>query len=507
LSFIHRDRIEAITLENINEVAKKYLIPSNRTMGRFYPTKDPQRVTLEHTENLEELVSSYVGKEDMGTGEAFDVDYDNITSRLEQGTLLDGQIEYGLIEKENRGKTVVLNFVMRNGEEKSLMNLDVVPSFTSNMLDKGTTSRTRQQIQDELSRLKSSLRISARNGNIYANIQTTEENLMPTLALMADMIKNPAFDAEELQKMKTQHLARIEESKTEPGYLASKRISELNNPYPKGHPLYAMTMEEEIEAVNAVTTKKLSDFHKKFYGLGRSTLISIGNFDSKKVKEFFTENFAGYKSKRAYAELKSPFKTNKVVNENILTPDKKNAMTYGVLPVKISEYNEDYPALTIAGSILGGGFLNSRLADRLRQKDGVSYGVGANFSADGDQEDQASSIFIYAIYNPDNLEKVQLGFKEEINRFIEDGITEEELTNAVNGWVQSKNVSRAKDNELTSLINNNIYYHRGMNFHKEVEAKVKALTIEDVNAAIKKYIKPFENWTVVNAGDFEREKE
>jgi zinc protease len=132
----------------------------------------------------------------------------------------------------------------------------------------------------------------------------------------------------------------------------------------------------------------------------------------------------------------------------------------------------------------------------------VSYGVGANFSADGDQVDKNSSIFLYAIYNPDNLEKVQLGFKEELERFIADGITDEEFSNAVNGWIQAQTVSRAKDNELSSLVNNNLYYNRTMDFHKDMEAKMKALTKEDVNKAIKKYIKPLSEWTVVNGGDF-----
>ncbi|MDA8686294.1 hypothetical protein N9L94_04690, partial [Robiginitalea sp.] len=97
---------------------------------------------------------------------------------------------------------------------------------------------------------------------------------------------------------------------------------------------------------------------------------------------------------------------------------------------------------------------------------------------------------------------VKLGFEEEIKRFIEGGITEEELANAKNGWIQGQSVSRAKDNELSSMINNNIFYTRDMTYHKEMEDRVNRLTVADVNAAIVKYIKSFELWTVVHAGDF-----
>jgi zinc protease len=132
----------------------------------------------------------------------------------------------------------------------------------------------------------------------------------------------------------------------------------------------------------------------------------------------------------------------------------------------------------------------------------VSYGAGGNLNADTDTEDQNSQFFVYAIYNPDNLEKVQLGFREEIERLIAEGVTEEEVKNAVNGWVQGQNVSRAKDNELSSVINNNIYYNRDMSYHQQMEERMSRLTVADVNAAIQKYLKPFEQWTVVNAGDF-----
>lgn len=501
LSFIYRDRVEAMTLDQVNAAMKKYLIPTNRTMGRFVPTKDPIRVAIPHPENVDALVSDYKGKEGKGTGEAFDVSFDNIQNRLDSGKLFD-KIEYGFIEKDNRGETVILSFNMRNGDVNSLMNQGMVPSFTASMLDKGTTSKTRQEIEDELSKLKSSLSFYARDGNIYTSIESTEENLMGTLELLTEIIKNPSFKEEELTKLKTQRLANIERNRTEPGYLASKRVSEINNHYPKGHPLYSMSTEEEIAAINAVTRQDLVDFYNKFYGLGRSTLVVIGNFDSDALKSFMEENFKGFESEVSYAEIKDPFVMNKAVNENIITPDKKNAVTYGLLGVEMSQYDEDYPAMIVASSILGGGFLNSRFADRLRQKDGVSYGVGANFSGDGDKEDKNSSIFLYAIYNPDNLEKVQLGFKEELDRFIADGITDEEFTNAVNGWIQGQTVSRAKDNELSSLVNNNIYYERTMDFQKNLEAKMKSLTKEDVEKAIKKYIKPFSEWTIVNGGDF-----
>tara|TARA_R110000868_G_scaffold252529_2_gene509175 strand:+ start:718 stop:3432 length:2715 start_codon:yes stop_codon:yes gene_type:complete len=503
LAFIQRDRIENISLEKVNEVAKKYFIPTNRTIGRFNPTKNPESVAIEHTQNLDALVADYKGKEDMGMGEAFDVSYDAIQSRLDMGKLSNG-IAYGIIKKGNRGKTVRVAFSTRNGDLESLSNKGVLPSFTARMLNKGTLSKTRQQIEDELSRLKSSISFRASNGNVYANVVSTEENLMSTMALMTEMLKTPSFEAAELEKLKTESLAYLESNKTEPQFLASKRLSVINNSFPKEHPLYSMSIEEEEAAIKSTKIEDIKKFHKDFYGLGMSILVSIGDMQPMQLKTYMEKEFANYKSKNSYERLKDPFKDSKVVNEDILTPDKKNAMSLGNLNIKISQDDGDYAALNMAATILGGGFLNSRIADRLRQKDGVSYGAGAGFQADFNADDQNSSIYLYAIYAPENYNKVQQGFSEELDRLIKDGITEEELKNAVNGWVQEENVSRAKDAELAGLINNNLYYGRTMDFQKTLEEKVKTLTIDDVNKAILKYIKPYKEWTVINAGDFKK---
>lgn len=503
LSFIHRDRVESMTADKVNTAIQRYLINTNRTVGNFIPSKQPIRIEIEHTEGIEALVSSYKGKEGYGAGEAFDVSYDNIQSRLNSGILQKTPIEYGFIKKDNRGKTVTLSFTFRNGNVNDFMNKGKVASYTARMLNKGTQNNSRQDIEDKLSAIKSSIFFNGSNGRVTANINTTEEYLMEALALMTDMLKHPKFDADELDKLKTQELAGIEQNKTEPQFLASKRLRLLNQKYEKGHPLYATTIEEDIQDINAVTVQAIQDYYKTFYGLSDSaTLIAIGNIDEQTLKNYFETEFADFKSNKPYTPIADKFAPNKVANENIKTPDKKNAISIGVLPFESSQVDEDYAALQIAGEIFGGGVLSSRITTRLRQQDGVSYGAGGQVRVDADKNDKNSSMLVYAIYAPENAAKVQTGFKEEIERFIKDGITEEELKVAITSWVQGENVSRAKDNELSGLINNNLYYDRDMMFHKEIEDKITALTVADVNKVIKKYFKTLDKWTVVSAGDF-----
>lgn len=503
LYFISRDRVESMTAAKVNAAIQGYLINTNRTVGNFIPAKQPIRVDIEHTEGLEALVANYKGKEGYGEGEVFDVSYENIQNRLNSGTLTKSPIEYGFIKKDNRGKAITLRFMIRTGNVDDFMNKGVVANYTIQMLNKGTKNYSRQNIQDKLSAIKSSVYFNGSNGKVAATINTTEEHLNEALALMTDMLKNPKFDAGELEKLKIQDLAAIEENRTDPNYLASKKLSLLIQRYPKGHPLYVRTIEEDIEAINEVSIEKIQAYYDTFFGISNSaTLVAIGNIDEQALKDYFEKEFADFKSDKPYTPIPNKFVINKSANEKIKTPDKKNAISLGILNAEVSQSDEDYAALQIAGEIFGGGFLNSRIASRLRQQDGVSYAAGGQLSVDAEKNDKNSSILVYAMYAPENTAKVQVGFKEEIDRFIKEGITEEELKVAVASWVQGENVSRAKDGELTNTINNNLYYDRDMMFHKSIEDKVTSLTVEDVNKVIKKYFKPLDQWTVVNAGDF-----
>ncbi len=504
LAFIFRDRVESMTADKVNAAIQRYLIKTNRTVGLFVPDKKPMRVEIEHTEGVADLVANYKGKEGMGAGDAFDVSFENIQNTLDSGTLSKTPIEYGFIKKNNRGKTVTISFTSRTGNEAQLMNKGLAASYTAKMLNKGTKSKSRQDIEDKLSAIKSSVSFGGSNGKVTANVNSTDEHLSEALSLMTDMLRNPLFDATELDKLKTEALAGLEQNKTDPQFLAIREIGLLNQHYKKGHPLYNRTVDEEIAAINSLTVKDLQAYYDAFYGISdNATLVAIGNIDEEALKGYFEKEFGDFKSDLAYTAISDPYQDNKAVNQKIKTPDKKNAISFGILPMATNKYDEDYAALQMAGEILGGGFISSRIANRLRQQDGVSYGAGGRVNVDNNKTDNNSAAMVYAIYAPENAVKVQLGFTEEIARFIKDGITEEELKTAVDGWVQEQSVSRAKDGELSRVINDNMYYDRDLNFQKDMEAKVSSLTVEDVNKAIKKHFKNFEEWTVVNAGDFE----
>ena len=167
--------------------------------------------------------------------------------------------------------------------------------------------------------------------------------------------------------------------------------------------------------------------------------------------------------------------------------------------IPLRDDDPDYPALVLGNYMLGGGFLNSRLAVRIRQKEGISYGVGSQLSAN--PLDKTGMFMTYAIYNPENAERLEKAFREEMEKVVKEGFTADEIKAARSGLLQSRMVSRAQDPSLAGALNNYLYLNRTMGWDADFEKKMESLTPEQVNAAMKKHIDP-SKISIIKAGDF-----
>ena len=211
------------------------------------------------------------------------------------------------------------------------------------------------------------------------------------------------------------------------------------------------------------------------------------------------DELGDWKSDKPYKRPKETVYKGKSMDEDVATPDKANAVFMAMMEMEMRDDDPDYAALYVGNYLLGGGFLNSRLATRIRQKEGLSYGVGSFFSADG--QDPSAVFGAQAIYNPANRDKVEKAFFEEIQKVIDEGFTQEELDAAKTGLLQNNLVSRAQDEYLLTTLNNNMVYKRDMEYYKKLDEQIGKLTLDQVNAAFRKYIQP-ERLNVVKAGDF-----
>jgi len=498
--FLERDRLKAVTPEDVERVAKAYLKESNRTLGEFIPTKTPDRAEIPPTPTDAETFKNFKGGAAVSEGEVFDPSPTNIENRITRAKLSDG-VKVVMLPKKTRGGTVIASFVARFGDEKSLFNKTAVGELTGATLMRGTKTKTRQQIQDEMDRLKAQISVSGGVNNATIQIHTTEENLAAALKLAAEVLKEPSFPEAEFEQVRKQAITGIEAGKSEPQSLAVQALGRtINSMYPRGDVRYAGTSDEDIEDLKKVTLDDVHKFYQQFYGVSEGEFTVVGQFDKDAILKEAEELFGNWKSSMKYGRILTPYHKIAPSNQKIETPDKQNAMSIAAELVRMSDEDADYPAMIMANYMLGGS-LAARLPDRIRNKEGLSYGVQSNFSAP--IKDDGGEFLAYAISNPQNAPKVESSMKDELAKTEKEGFTADELAAAKKAWLQERVLGRSQDGSLVGLLSSHERWGRTMQFDAELDQKVRALTPEQVTEALRKAVDPAA-LIYIKAGDFKK---
>ncbi|QDV26274.1 M16 family metallopeptidase [Aureliella helgolandensis] len=499
LYFLFRDYVESLTPEECTAVATQYLNRNNRTLGLFIPSEKTQKVEMPTKPNLNELLADYVGREDIQQGEAFDPDPLAIEARTERGTLSTG-LKTALLPKRTRGSTVNLTINLRYGNEQSLLPLLAANEFLPEMMMRGTQDLSYEQLEDRLDALRAEMRMSGTTGLLSLSVETKRESMSDLLQLVADILRHPRFAREELEVIKRQQISRIEAQMTEPGTLAGIEVQRKLSPYDPSNIRYVPTLAERIERYQSVTVEQLQEIHATQLDGRYGEITAVGDFDPEELLAACETIFQGWTSDVSFARIATPANTDVPGSvSEIMTPDKANAIYYAGMQIPMRDDDPDYPALLVGNYVLGAGALSSRLGDRVRQKEGLSYGVGSGLNAH--PVDKRTSLTLYAITNPENRDRVVEVISEELELLLADGITAAELDAAQQGLLQSEQLDRTQDRNLTSTLAGTIFANRTMQYYSDFEQHIADLDVETVNAALRKYIDP-ERLVIVTAGDF-----
>jgi zinc protease len=513
LMFLQRDRLAAVTPEDVQRVAAKYLKPTNRTVGEFIPTKDADRTIVPPTPDTAALLKDYKDTQEVAQGEAFEATYENIEART-QRTALPAGMKLAMLPKENRGDRVNGVLVFHYGSEADLSGKETAADFLAPMLMRGTTEHTRRQIQDRLAELNAQVRVSdggstggryvrlARGGpgTLDVSIETTRENLPAVLDLVAEILRHPAFPAEEFETLQRETLAGIEQQMSEPMALASNELQRRLSPYPPSDIRYVPTMPERVERVKAVNLDQVKSIYTGLVGGSYSQAGFVGDFDPNKLQEQLGKLFTDWTSPKPYERIDSKYQPASPDTIVIATPDKTNAMVTLGLPLEIRDDDPDYPALTIGNVVLGANS-NSRLMNRIRQKEGLAYGCGSMATAS--PLDRLGAFLAYSICAPQNAERTVACTEEEISRLVKDGIPQKELDEVRSGYRQQLGVMLANDRTVAAMLARDLYLSRTTEFAIAQLAKIDALTPEAVQKVMAKYIRP-DQLIVIRAGDFDK---
>lgn len=498
LFFLHRDRIETLTADDVNRVAQAYIMPSNRTVGRFVPTTAPDRAEIPAVPDVTALVAGYTGREAVAQGEAFDPSPANIDARTMTFELPNG-MQVAFLPKETRGDVAIIRMRLHFGNEEALMGRGTAAGMAGSMLMRGTENFSRQEIQDELDRLGAQGGVGGGPTIANGQFQTIRGNVAEVIRLMAEIARRPTFPEAEFDIIREQRIAGLEEASTDPQAISQLELSRIMEPRPEGHPNYTETTEEAVAALRAVTLEEARDFYQSFWGPQRGNIVVVGDFDTAEARATIEEAFGDWDSPHAFERISTPFFDPDAQNIEIETPDKANAMLWARQNLELRDTDPDYAALLMAGEMIGGGILNSRLSNRIRDQDGLSYAVQAVLS--GHPVDPAGQFIAVAIFAPENVDKVESALIEELEKVLADGFAQEEFESARQGWLEGRQLNRAQDGGLAGAISQNLYFGRSFDFDQATEDQVRSLTLEEVNQAIRDRL-DLDKLTIVKAGDF-----
>ncbi|WP_411833611.1 M16 family metallopeptidase [Pseudoxanthomonas mexicana] len=498
LMFLQRDAVEKVGVDDVNRVARTYLVPSNRTLARFIPTQQPVRAEIAAAPSAASLVAGYTGRAAVAAGEAFDPTPQNILARTRTVTVGDG-LKVSLLPKKTRGGMVTATLVFRFGDEAAITGRTDAAGYAGNLLLRGSKSLTREQIDKRFDDLKANVSVDGGAQNAYISVTTKRENLAEALRLAADVLRNPAFSESEFEQLRTQAITSLEASRQEPSRFAGEAMQKHFNHWQAGHPYAFRSLDERLAAVRALKLEDVRAFHRDFYGTATGEVAIVGDFDADALTQELQALFAGWKSARPFARIADGHRPVATVRESFETPDKANAVLLARAGFALNADDPDHPALVVANRVFGGGGMASRLGNRIRQQEGLSYGVGSQIGID-DQDDD-SSLLIQASAAPENMARLEAAMREELEHFVRDGISAQELDDARDGLLTAYANGRANDGSVAGLLRRDLYLGRTLQWTAGFEEAIRKLTPEQVNAAIRRHLRP-EQLSVFVAGDF-----
>ncbi len=495
--FLLREREQAVTLVDIERVARTYFKPQNRTLGRFIPTDKPNRAEMPVTPAVVDALKGFSGSAALGDGEQFEPTPKNIEQRVERFTLANG-MRVNLLPKKTRGNTVNLALTIGYGSEASRQGMQAVETLANATMMRGAKGMDRQAIRDKLDQLRASGGISLGGGSF----QTKRAHVPDLIELISTIYSAPTFPASEIELVRKEIITGIEEAAKDPESVVFNAIDRYFTPFPKGDVRYVETPAERVAALKVATREQIVRFATQMRGLSAAEISIVGDFDAVATKAALQKHFSALKLAAPYQRVTTPHKPIPVKTEKLQTPDKENATFVARIAFPLQDKAEDYPTLLLADYILGGS-AGARLFTRVREKEGLSYDVFSTLSVPTFSTNATWSFGFIA--NPQNAAKAEASLRDELKQLLGGALTTAEFELQRSAFLDQRLVRRGTDATLAAQLTFLTDTDRTFGFVESLETRIRALTKADLDAVLKKYLDPSALSAFV-AGDFSKVK-
>jgi zinc protease len=374
-----------------------------------------------------------------------------------------------------------------------------VAALTAGLLVKGTKSRTADQLASEKDFLGIRMSASADTESMRFSTYSLSKHFEKSLELLSDVLRNPVFPDEELQKMKARRLSGLKQQQDDPQSLAFRKFYGML--FPKGHPYHQLSIEEEAANTSAISRDDIASFYGKYYGPQTAIIVVVGDSDEQTALAKIRQYFGNWKptGPAIKPEIADTPLQAQIVKDVIQVPDKTQVDIVLGYSGGLKRTDADFYAATVMNHILGGGgALGSRMGDVIRDQMGLVYNVYSGFEA----QLGAGSWYSYLGTNPQNVDKAVATLVEQMKLMQEKGATRQEVQATVDYIAGSFPARRLETSaSIADTLHAAEFYGLGMDYLRKYQSLYRSVTLDQVNSAARKYLHP-ERYTLVEAGTF-----
>ncbi|KAB1067845.1 insulinase family protein [Tamlana haliotis] len=512
------ERLKKVTASHVQQVAKTYLVENQSTTGYFIPTApgghdnasaEAQNVSqsLDSKNYFRTPDHSHDASCNHEYSEGFSYEnYAETTSAYETIQPTKNKEKYA--RKEVSGidivsvKTGANDFLTVNasfpiGNYFNTQGHEVVPNLTTTLLTKGTQNLDKFAFSEKLEKLGVRLNIDADLHTVSMKFKCLTKDLPEVINLLADALRNPLFDQKEFDLIKERAIGNTKKNLTDLGTQGSIALSQAI--YPKAHPNHTLSTEKTISDLEKVTLEDIKTFHKTYFGPAGMHLVAVGDVDNKTLYEAIDKAFNAWKGGiDTKVAFKAPTKVD-ALTKVISIPEKPSAYMYIGQYTGLERMDKDYLPFFLGTHILGGGF-SARLMQTVRDNDGLTYGIYANHKG---QTNTGGYWVVNATFNPSLFQKGLDATMVQIKKWVNDGVTADELASFKSNVTGSFKVGLATTSGLSGTLLHMIERGQDPSYIEQYPKDINAVTLEEVNASIKKYI-DLDKLIVIKSGSLDQ---
>lgn len=507
------EKISAVKPADIQRVAKEYLLEDQSTTGWFVPqqakvavkegTSSPAEIGKHAARSLHNSPRFYRDPEAPGTvSSKFSSREAAATAGAPESrsTSVAKQVNRRTIEgidltmlKTGIQDVVTIRGSLGAGDVFNPPSNPAIADLTASMLDKGTLQRDKFAVAELLEQTGATLSFSTGSHTLNFSAKCLRKDVPKVIALLAEQLRTPRFDAEEFSKVKRQLVGRFKRSLEDTDFRADLAFNRAA--FPEGHPNCPPSSEGYLAGLEGASLGEVKEFHTSHYGPLSMRIVAVGDVDAAVLANAVSQAFSGWRGGKEYQAVSRAPKSSSARTEKVRIPGKTSVSVVIGQASRLRHSDPDHLPFNMATSIFGSGFFSARLLDIIRNREGLTYGIGATLSADSFAD---GSWSIRGTFAPELLEKGLSSIRRELTRFFESGVTAEELENFKVTLAGAHKVGLATTSGMASAILNALQRGYGPEWLDEYPIRVRGLSLEQVNAAVRSKIAPETMITVLS---------